>query len=60
MDKGGTETFEQKEKKIDDNAQGFISERRYRLYVSRKEGQRELTSAEDCMNASIRGLENYI
>ena len=31
-----------------------------RLYVSRKEEGRGLTSIEDCMDASIQGLENYI
>ena len=31
-----------------------------RLYVSRKEGGRELTSFDDSVDTSIRGLENYI
>ena len=30
-----------------------------RLYVSRKEGGRELASIEKCVNASIQGLDNY-
>ena len=29
-------------------------------YVSRKEGGRGLTSIEDCVDASIQGLEDYI
>ena len=31
-----------------------------RLYVLRKEGERGLTSTEDCINASIQGLKKYI
>ena len=31
-----------------------------RLYVSRKEGGRELSSIEDTVDASIQWLENYI
>ena len=32
----------------------------YGLYVSRKEGEKELASLEDCVEASIRDDENYI
>ena len=32
----------------------------YRLYVSRKKGRREITFDEDCINASIEGLEKFI
>ena len=32
----------------------------YRLYVSRKEGERRLTSSEDSVDASIQRLEDYI
>ena len=32
----------------------------YRLYVSRKEGGRELTSIEDSVDPSIQRLEDYI
>ena len=31
-----------------------------RLYVSRKEGERGLASTEDCVDAPIRRLEDYI
>ena len=31
-----------------------------RQYVTRKEGGRGLASIEDCVDASIRGLEDYI
>ena len=32
----------------------------YRVYVSRKEGRRGLASNKDCVDASIRRLEDYI
>ena len=55
MDKGGTQTNEPKDKKIDDDR----GTNTHRLYVSRK-GGRGLFSIEDSVDASIRRLEDYI
>ena len=57
-----TQTNGLKDKKIEDYTQGFSFERWRRLFVSRKEGRRELTSIEDYVDAdaSIQELEKYI
>ena len=63
MVKGGIQTNRPEGKKIDDDddddAQGLTCERWHR-YGSGKDGGRELTSIEDCMDASIQGLVDYI
>ena len=48
------------DKKVDNGAQGFKPERQNRLYDSRRDGGRGLASFEDCVDASIRGFEDYI
>ena len=53
MDKEGTQTNGPENKKFNDDAQGLTSEWWHRLYKSKKEGGRELTSIEDNMDASI-------
>ena len=60
MNKGGTQTNEQKDQEIDDDAQGLTHERHDdtdRLYASGKEGGRGLASDEDCVDAAIQRLE---
>ena len=47
--KGRTQWKGPEDKKADDDAQGLISERWHRLYVSRKEGRRWFFSIEDCV-----------
>ena len=48
-------------KKVDDYAQGFSFKRMTnKLYVSRKERGRGLTSIEDCIVASTQGLDDVI
>ena len=32
----------------------------YKVYVTRKEGQRELASNENCVDGAMQGLEEYI
>ena len=59
MDKGRTQTNEQKAKEIDDYAQGLTLKRWHRLYILRKEGGGGLISIEDCMYTSIQGLKKY-
>ena len=55
MEKGKTQTNEPKDKKIDDYANIFKSERLHRrLYESRKEGRRGLTSIDASFDASIQ------
>ena len=59
MYKEETQTNGAKGKKLDDCAQGFTFKRWDRLYVSRKEGGTGIISIEDCLDASIKGLEDY-
>ena len=60
MDKRGNQTNEPKNKKIYEYVLGIIFEGWYRLYVSRKKGGRGLSIHEDCVDASIQGLDDYI
>ena len=56
MDVEGTQTKGQKDKAIDDDALVYLRPRddSDKLYMSRKEGERGLTSIEDSVNMSIR------
>ena len=60
MDKRRTKTNELNNKKVDDHTQDLTPERCHRLYVSRKERGRGPTSIEISIDASIRGLKDYI
>ena len=57
MDKGESQTNGPEDKKIDKNEQGFTAERWHRVYVSRKEGKRELFSINKSMDASVQGFK---
>ena len=61
MVKGKRQANGPENKKIEDNAQGFISERCIdRLYVQRKEGGKEHPRIKGCVYTSIQGLEDDI
>ena len=60
MDKRGTQTNGSEYKKVDEDSQGFISERWHKLYVSRKERERIPTSIEDSVNVSSRTRRLHI
>ena len=57
IDKEGTQTNGLKDRKIDNYHRRDDIDR---LYVSRKEGGRGLSSIEHYVDASIKGLEDYI
>ena len=63
MDQKRTQTNRPKSKKVDNSEQGLTSEKWHyidRRYVSRKEGGRGLVNIEDCVDASIQELKDYV
>ena len=60
MNKRGTQTNGPENKEVDEYAQGLMSNRWQREYVSRKEKERGLASIEDCIDSWTQWFENYI
>ena len=58
--KGRTLMNGTEDKKVDDNVQCRSRDDIYRLCVSREEGGRGLANPEESVDASVRGLEDYI
>ena len=60
MDKGRTQKDGSKNREINTYAWGLTLERWQTNSVTRYEGGRELANTEDCVAASIQGLEEHI
>ena len=58
MDKSGTQINGPEDKTFDDHAQYLKYERWQRLYFSGKEGEGGFANSKECVEASIRGIED--